>query len=561
MTDPSLDEPREASVPAAPVARIGRASTLLASGTAVSRVLGFISVIVLARTIGVLGSGAADTFRLANQLPNNIYAIIAGGLLSAVLVPQIVRASVQRDGGEAFINRLVTLGILLFTLCAAVATLCAPLLVRLYATSSDTAGFTDGELALATAFAYWCLPQILFYAIYSLLGEVLNARGVFGPFTWTPALNNVITISSLLAFGALFGSAKYLAADAWTPAMIALLAGGATLGIAVQALTLFLFWKRAGLRYRPDFRWRGVGLRAVGKSASWVFAMILVTQLAGVVEVNVATIPQGDNPSVGVMSTAWLIAMLPHSIIAVSVTTAYFTRMSTHTRDGDLVALRSDLISALRTILLFMIFATAALAVVALPFSAVFDDRYTSVLALGGALLATLLALVPFSVMFVFQRIFFALEDTRMAFFLQSGRSVLFVALALLVPMFPDSQIVIVLCVVGAIAGVAQTIVAGVILHRRLGGIGVGELGRQAAWFLAAVIPAAGVGIVILLVLGGFGPGAFPVSSDLGGLASVALAGFGMTVVYVAVLALTRNPELVSLAAPLTRRLGGIARR
>jgi putative peptidoglycan lipid II flippase len=183
---------------------IARASALLASGTLVSRVLGFISGVVLAQTLGSFGTGA-NTFALANQLPNNIYAIIAGGLLSAVFVPAIVRAGLHDDGGQRFVNRLVTLGIVVFVAAAALATLAAPALVSLYAQTGES-GFSDDDLALAVAFAYWCLPQVLFYALYSLLGEVLNARGIFGPFTWAPALNNLVAIAGLVVFGQLFGA-------------------------------------------------------------------------------------------------------------------------------------------------------------------------------------------------------------------------------------------------------------------------------------------------------------------------------------------------------------------
>ena len=155
---------------------LGRASMLLASGTVVSRVLGFISAIILARTLGTVGAGA-DTFALANQLPNNIYAIVAGGVLSAVLVPHIVKAGLDKDGGQSFINKIVTLGFLIFLAVAVLATLLAPALVALYAQSGGDGGrgFSPEEIALAVAFAYWCLPQILFYALYSLLSEVLNA--------------------------------------------------------------------------------------------------------------------------------------------------------------------------------------------------------------------------------------------------------------------------------------------------------------------------------------------------------------------------------------------------
>jgi putative peptidoglycan lipid II flippase len=188
------------------MASIGRSSALLASGTVVSRILGFISAVVLARTLGLVGSGA-DTFALANQLPNNVYAIVAGGVLSAVLVPHIIKSHLNSDGGAAYINKLLTLGIVVFGLIATLATLAAPLLVSVYAqqtSGSGEAGFDSATVQLAIAFAWWCLPQVFFYAVYSLLGEVLNARGLFGPFTWAPALNNVIAILGLVVFLVLF---------------------------------------------------------------------------------------------------------------------------------------------------------------------------------------------------------------------------------------------------------------------------------------------------------------------------------------------------------------------
>ncbi|MFM9718788.1 lipid II flippase MurJ, partial [Streptomyces galilaeus] len=89
----------------------------------------------------------------ANQLPNNIYAIISTGLLTAVVVPQIVKAAAHADGGQAFISKLFTLGTVGLLGATALAIICAPLLVQVYASK-----FTPDQLALSTAFAYWCLP-------------------------------------------------------------------------------------------------------------------------------------------------------------------------------------------------------------------------------------------------------------------------------------------------------------------------------------------------------------------------------------------------------------------
>ncbi|CAN5538236.1 hypothetical protein BH09ACT4_BH09ACT4_05550 [soil metagenome] len=536
---------------------IGRASAALAAGTLVSRVLGFVSAAVLAWAIGPQNPGA-NAFALANQLPNNIYAIVAAGVLSAVLVPQIVRAGLHADGGQNFVNRLVTLGIVAFLLATVIATLCAPLLVDLYTVD---AGNPDGALgggrALAIAFAYWCLPQIFFYAIYSLLGEVLNARGVFGPFTWSPVLNNVVVIITLLVFATMFGvDPAHQDPSTWTTAQITLLAAGAKVGIAAQALVLLLFWRRTGLGYRPDFHWRGVGLGGTVRAAGWTFAMIVVTQLAGIVQSKVAFTAGAEDASVAVLRIAWLIFILPHSIVAVSIATPYFTRMSAGARDGNLAAVRSDLSASLRTIGLLVAGSAAALAAAALPFAAVFSNAPNEVIGIGGVLLAFLIGLVPFSVVFVLQRAYYALGDTRTPFLFQLVQSALFVTGALVVAaLAPGPQVAAGIALVNSLAGTAQAVVAAVLLRRRMGGVGGRRLVRRFGAYLLATAPAAAAGVGILWLLGGLPAdgGGFAVSGRIPGVVSVILIGAVSFGVYLGVLALARVPEV--------REAIGIARR
>ncbi|MCU1406216.1 MAG: putative peptidoglycan lipid flippase MurJ [Glaciihabitans sp.] len=545
--------------PAPEPSGVGRASALLASGTLVSRLLGFVSVLVLAQTLGIKGAGA-NTFAVANQLPNNVYAIVAGGVLSAVLVPQIVRAGLHSDGGQKFINRIVTLGAVVFIAAAAIATVCAPLLVRLYArqgTTPGSSGYTGADIALATAFAYWCLPQILFYALYSLLGEVLNARKIFGPFTWAPVVNNVVAIAGLLLFNVMFGSRAVGDASAWTPGMIALIAGSATLGVAAQALVLVFFWRRSGLSYRPEFRWRGVGLGKVGKAAGWTFGMIIVSQLAGIVQSSVATSAGTDETSSAVLRYAWLIFMLPHSIVTVSIATAYFTRMSGHARDSDTESLKRDISASLRTIGLIMVLATVTLIVVAYPFSALFSKNgFEETRAMGNVLIAFLPGLIPFTILFVLQRTFYALEDTRTPFFIQLAQSGLFVIGALLVSQLPDDSIALGIAAVTTIAGTAQSLIAALLLRRRLNGLGGRHIVRQYLIYLLASVPAAIAGLALTNALGSF-TGGFAVSGLAAAVATMAVVGVVMVIIYVVVLAALGTPELRAMLRPVVMRLRG----
>ena len=547
-TDPTGPAgPEDPDGPPRPPSGLGRASAILASGTLVSRLLGFIKAIVLAGTIGVVGSAAGDAFALGNQLPNNIYALIAGGVLGAILVPQIVRAGLHDDGGAGFINKIVTLGVSAFVVIAVAATLAAPLLVRLYAQSDVDGGrgFTPEGIALATAFAYWCLPQVLFYALYSLLGEVLNARKAFGPFTWAPAINNVVAIAGLVVFLLLFsGADANSTVVVWDTARVAVLAGSTTLGVAAQALVLVLFWKRAGLSYRPDFHWRGVGLRRTGKSAGWVFGMILVTQVAGIFQSQVASGAAGQGASLFALSSSWLIFMLPHSVIAVSIATAYFTRMSGHASAGNLAGVREDVSSSLRVIGLFITFASAALLVVAFPFARIFAETgFDDVAAMAFVIIFFTIGLVPFSAVFVMQRAFYSLDDTRTPFLIETIKASLFIGGALACTLLPVGWIAAGLALVTTIAGTTQAVVTYLLLRRRLGSFGGRLLLRRHVQYLFAATISATIGLGLLAALGGLEPDGFAQANRLTAGLAIAIVGAGMTSVYLGVLFLMRNAD------------------
>ena len=453
-------------------AGIGRASFFLASGTMVSRILGFVKAMLLAWTIGLVASRSADAFGVANQLPNTLYVIIAGGVLSAVLVPSIVRSIVHADGGKSYVNKLLTITLVVLFAATAAAVLLAPALVHLYSFRLDAE-----TRALAVAFAYFCLPQIFFYGLYSVLGEILNAHKLFGPFTWSPVVNNLVAMAGLGVFIVLFGSdpnGTRLVSE-WTPDMILLLAGTATLGVATQAVVLFFFWRRIGLSFRPDFRWRGIGLRATGKLAGWSFAMLALTTIAGLVQSNVALIASGEGPSTATLQNAWLIFMLPHSVITLSVATAYFTRLAEHVRENRTEELTTDVSAATRQITLIIVLATAGLIVLAFPFASLFTAAFSDTVAMGFVLIAYLVGLVPFAVLFVFQRTFYALGDTRTPFLFTLVQVGVYIALALLCSLLPLPLIGIGLAISMSISITVQMVTAGILLRKRIDGLDIAE--------------------------------------------------------------------------------------
>jgi putative peptidoglycan lipid II flippase len=412
-------------------------------------------------------------------------------------------------------------------------------------------------MALATAFAYWCLPQILFYALYSLLSEVLNARKVFGPFTWAPALNNIVAMTGLVAFNYLFPDANTGNSMEWNSTMVLVLAGSATAGVAAQASILLAFWKRAGLSFKPDFAWKGVGLGKTGKAALWIFGMIVVTQIAGIVQANVATLPAGgDAPSLAILRISWGIFMLPHSVVAVSLATAYFTQMATYARDKNLPAVRKSFTQSISRIGLFMVIATVGLIVVSLPLTRPFGGALATMQAMAWVISFYALGLTAFSVLFVIQRVFYALEDTRTPFFLQLVHASLFISMALFVSTLPLDQIAFGLALSASIAGSIQTTVAVFLLRVKLGGLDLKALVVNFLRYALAALPASAVGVAIVRGFNGPSEADILLGSSLNAALIMVLITIAMVITYALMLWLLRNQEFLQMARSVGSRLG-----
>jgi len=527
---------------------VAKSSIIMASGTIASRILGFIRTVVLALTIGVT-TDAADAFGVANQLPNNVYAIIAGGVLSAVLVPQIVKARSHDDDGHGYIDRLLTLAITVFAVVTVAATLAAPFLVSIY-----TTGWSPGQLALATAFAYWCLPQLFFYGLYSMLGEVLNARSAFGPYMWAPVLNNLVGLVGLIGFFVIFGAdpTGQRTVEQWGASQIALLSGSATVGVMAQALILFLAWRKIGIKFSFNFSWRGVGLRPAIKAAGWSLAMVLVSQIGGLVQTVVASravADRGEGPalaSIAAMAIAWLIFMLPHSVVTVSVATAYFTKMSEHVQKKQIHLMKVDLRSSLRIVVLVNTFSSIALILLSLPVARVFVGEFDSTVALGNVLFATMFGLIPFGMVFMFQRAFYALEDTRTPFVFTSVQIAFHIAGSIYLFLNMESQFLVMsLAGLTSFTILIQALTAYLLLRRRIGEIGAPPKGHALTLrVIVAGFVTFAVGTASIIFLGGIREDSFAIDTIAGAVGVIFTAGLFMLISYVATLKLLKVPEI-----------------
>ena len=397
-------------------------SSIMATGTVVSRITGIARDIALAAALGFYL--VSDAYSLGNSLPTIVYILVVGGALNAVFIPQLVRRMENDDdGGNAYADRLITLTGSILLILSMLAVIAAPWIVDLY-TPSD---YPKAEYDLAVAFARLCLPQIFFYGAYTMLSQVLNSRGKFGAPMFAPIANNVVAIITFGLFIAIAGTSA--AADGvLTTSQVLLLGIGTTLGVVLQAVILLPVLSRAGYRWRPRFDWRGQGLGKAAKLAGWTVGLVLVNQITYIVITRLAAQANVDAAATGATAAgittyqkAHLVFMLPHSVITISIVTALLPALSRLAHDGKLREVGEDVAGAMRLVAALIVPVAALLFVVGSDVSVLlfgYGAATTQQAAVMGDIVSIfMIGLLPFTLFYVLLRGFYAMEDTRTPFF------------------------------------------------------------------------------------------------------------------------------------------------
>jgi putative peptidoglycan lipid II flippase len=539
-----------------PSARLISASAIMAAGTALSRVMGFFRLMLLAFLFGN-ATRQADMFTIANTVPNSMYILLAGGVLNTVLVPQIVRAiKSDPDGGEAYTNRIMTAGLLVLAAITTVLTLLVPVIIWLYSADGWKAPGLSAQYDSMILLAYYTMPQVFFYGVHVLAGQVLNARDRFGPMMWAPIANNVISIGVLLLFVGLFGRTDPRAA--FTDDQVLLLGLGSTLGIVAQAAVLVPFLRSAGYRFRPRWDFRHTGLGKTVRLAKWTLGFVLVSQVAFVVVSRLATgaTVGGQGGGLFAYATAHAVWILPHSLITVSLATAMLPAASRLAVAGDYAGVAAETMRTARLAVTVLLPAAVAFCVLGLPLAHLifgFGAGARDASFVGLPLMAMAVGLVPFTIQYVCLRAFYALEDTRTTFFLQCLIAAVNVALALVaVPLVNRPGLV----ATGLAAAYALAYLVGVqvsfrVLKRRLPDLSGDVLVRHCVRLLVAVAPAAALAWLICWAV------TARWTSQLALALALGAAGLVAVVLFLLVARLMRIAEVTQIIGTLVRRKGG----
>ena len=538
---------------------IARASAWMALGTIVSRITGFLRAALLAIVIGTQVN--ADLFDIANTIPNSLYILLAGGVFNVVLVPQLVRAMKQdEDGGEAYANRVITLGLMVLAVGTVVLMVLVPQLLHVvFDDELFTQGMSD-QRESARLLMLLCLPQVFFYGAFVLTGQVLNARGRFGPMMWAPIVNNVVACVVIVAYAVVFGASNGV--DGFSTSEALVLGLGSTTAIALQALVLVPYLRLAGFRYRARFDFRGVGLGKTLKLGAWTLAFIIANQVAFIVINKIATGATIEGALDGesaagstVYGLGFLISQMPHGVITVSLATAVIPTLAALAADRHYRRFRIELGRTVRIALSIVAPVAVALLCLGQPATAIAGGVGSlggQTVAIGHTIQAFSLAMITFTIHYLMLRGFYANEDNRTPFFIQVVIATVNIGLAYhLATTVEPARVAMMLALSYGIAYLVGSVLSASLLAFSVGNVFDWEM----LVFVIRLVVACGLAAFVALGFAhGLDTAGIEPARAVGGGITTVVAGFAGAVTYVTAARVLGMDQLTYVVDTLRRR-------
>jgi putative peptidoglycan lipid II flippase len=532
---------------------LARSSGVMALGTLASRFTGFLRTAVLLYAIGTQSLG--DAYNVANNLPNAVYNLALGGILTSVVVPLLVNAAKRnRDGGEGYDQRIFTLGVFALAGITAVATAATVPITAIYGHGLANAA----TYHLTVIFTYFFLPQIFFYGVSSLAGAILNARGSFAAPMWTPVVNNIVVIFAGLALIVIAGTGR--TPQDISTGEIQLLGIGTTLGIVLQTVAMWPSMRRVGFRWRPRFDFRREEVAEIGRMSGWMFFYILATQLSFVT----TTIVSNDagarvcktcaGAGYAAFSNAWQLFQLPYAIVGVSVITAMLPRMSAHAASGAHRLLTRDFSVATRLSSVIIVPSAMIMTVLGPALAqGVFGHGSTSAASaryLGVVFGVFCLGLLPYTLFNLQLRAFYAMHDSRTPALVGAVSIAVRIALgfgALFV--LPPADVVAGLGVGFGASSLVMAVWLWRILARRVGGLDTRRIIKTLMRMHVAALPGMIFALAVSVIVDRIAP-----AGTLAALAIVAIGGSGGLALYLLAARVLNVTEVSELTRSLRVR-------
>jgi putative peptidoglycan lipid II flippase len=460
-----------------------RSTAVMAVGTTLSRVTGFLRVAAMAFALGVAESRLADAYAVANNIPNIVYELILGGILTSIFVPVFVHQLAKRSRAEAWrsAQAVMTVTFLVLLVVMVVGIVAAPWIVRLY-TIRVPAEARPAVQDLATLFLRFFMPQILLYGMGAVATGLLNAHRRFAVPMFAPILNNLVVIGTFVTFALLTEGTP-------TPTTVTLgqqlvLAIGTTAGVAAMTLALWPSLRATGFRWRWVADPKNEAVRSLIRLSGWAVLYVVLNQLGLLVVIVLAGAQQG---AYAAYQIAFIFFQLPHAIFSVSIMTALLPSLAEDWVRKDRADFRRDLARGIRASAFVVIPAAAGYVALAEPIVRLLIEHGVATRAstelVAGVLQFFALGLFQFSAFMLFLRAFYAMQDTRTPAVI--NMFAVGVNTTANLALFPALG-VRGLALGHALAYTFAATVAFLVLRRRLGGIEGRDLARGMAKVLAA---------------------------------------------------------------------------
>ena len=441
--------------------RLARSTATISAYTLVSRVTGFGRMFVLAAVVGTTYLG--NTYQAANSVPNLVFELFAAGALQAVLVPELIGMT-SRRGGDAGrqLAALVLGGLLaLFAVVVVVGAVVAPLVARVLFAGAPDSVHAD-QVWLGTVFLWVFLPQVLFYAGGLVATAALNASDRFAVPAFAPAVNNLVVIAAYLLF-AWMRDGKDPSLHL-TPAEVAVLAGGTTLGVVAFTSAPVASAVRQGLLRRPRFDRRDHDVRRLARKGAWAGAFLGLVQVLLVVALVLGNTVEGGGT---IYQLGFTYFLLPHALVAVPVLTALYPAMSRAYGAANTEAYMGLVRRAVEATWVLALPAVAAMLTLAEPIArlTLFGQSKGAVDPVAATIVAFAPGLVPYGLFLLLTRAVYARGNVRTPTIVH---------------------------LLGAAVGIAAMLLATVVLHgdARIAGLAAGH---SLAYVVAFVALAAGL--------------------------------------------------------------------
>jgi putative peptidoglycan lipid II flippase len=485
---------------------IGRAAVLIGAITMLARVIGFGRQVVFAHTVQASCLGTAYT--TANMVPNIIYDIVAGGALTAVVVPVLAgpaRAHApDREQVRQTSSALLSWAVLLLVpVSALVAVIAKPLVSVLL---GGTPGCPRAAMvALGARMLMVFAPQILLYGLAVVLYGILQSHRRFAAPALAPVLSSAVVIGAYFWFGAVGNGYQNMVRPVPALAWV-VLAAGTTVGVAALVATPLIPSVRLRLKLRPTLRFpAGVGARVRSLAAAGIST--LIAQDASVAVVIVLANSRGGSGALVLYSFAWAVFFVPYAVLAVPIATSAFPELAARDDRFDATSATST-----RAVTVASWLGVAGMAGTCIPLARVFQSHVgqaADARQLAIALAAFAPGLVGYGLTANLSRVLYADTRNRAAAVAVSGGWLLVIVADLLIVPFVSRSAVVPWLGAGTTIGLTVSGVALLVLVRRVRGpAALRGCARAALAGLAGALAgaAAGLGVAAGIQVTGFLP-------------------------------------------------------